>query len=370
MCSWLLAHRRQTAKKKDHPNLLPVLEVALEQRISLRCIGFGWLRSPISINQESEDNIELLPLYHKPCVTLCTLSLSCQTTLTKRQKKKKRKKESKIVRCQCTTKLTQVSSFSESHPSHGRARHQIRDWSESGRSRELLTPGTMTHAGRAASSPEIFRPFWPSVWPSSRSNFDLGPSPLDSTEKKSFMSELMILECSFPLRAYSFCAVFLFRFINRNGNRRVQKERLSFESNNFHGNQNGALFDFKLKRKKSTKALYENEIRKKNTGDFLDRLSRQTPCLRQPRYLLRSFSSVFERVFMVTSKKWRAAAVLTAVPFRREKRWKRCGTRRGIVCCAFRRSWGGTSTKASARKCHFQAAHEDKERNENVDVPA
>ena len=50
----------------------------------LRCIGFGWLRSPISINQESEDNIELLPLYHVPCVTLCTLSLSCQTTLTKR----------------------------------------------------------------------------------------------------------------------------------------------------------------------------------------------------------------------------------------------------------------------------------------------
>ena len=94
----------------------------------LRCIGFRWLRSPISINQESEDNIKLLPLYHVPCVTLCTLSLSCQTTLTKRQKKKKKKK---IVRCQCrsTTKLTQVSSrsFNESHTSHGRARHQIQD---------------------------------------------------------------------------------------------------------------------------------------------------------------------------------------------------------------------------------------------------
>ena len=38
-----------------------------------------------------------------------------------------------------------MSSFSESHTSHGRpgrARHQIRDRSESGRSRELLTPGT------------------------------------------------------------------------------------------------------------------------------------------------------------------------------------------------------------------------------------
>ena len=64
----------------------------------LRSIGFGWLRSPISINQESEDNIELLPLYHVPCVTLCTLSLSCQTTLTKQKQKKKKKK--KKIQCQ------------------------------------------------------------------------------------------------------------------------------------------------------------------------------------------------------------------------------------------------------------------------------
>ena len=56
----------------------------------LRCIGFGWLRSPISIKQKSEDSIELLPLYHVPCVTLCTLSLSCQTTLTKQQQQQKR----------------------------------------------------------------------------------------------------------------------------------------------------------------------------------------------------------------------------------------------------------------------------------------
>ena len=191
MCSLLLAHRRQTAKKKDHPNLIPVLESRWNNE--LRCIGFGWLRSPISINQESEDNIELLPLYHVPCVTLCTLSLSCQTTLTKRQKKK-------IVRCQCTTKLTQVSSFSESHTSHGRARHQIRDWLESGCSRELLTPGTSVSCRpRGVVTRDFFGHFWPSVWPSSRSNFYLGPSPLDSTEKKSFISELMILECRFLL---------------------------------------------------------------------------------------------------------------------------------------------------------------------------
>ena len=93
----------------------------------LQCIGFGWLRSPISINQESEDNIELLPLYHVPCVTLCPLSLLLSNNTHKTTKKKKKKKKKKIVRCQCTTKLTQVSSFSESHTSHGRARHQIRD---------------------------------------------------------------------------------------------------------------------------------------------------------------------------------------------------------------------------------------------------
>ena len=79
----------------------------------LRCIGFGWLRSPISIYQESEDNIELLPLYHVPCVTLCTLSLLLSNNTHETTKKKKKKK---TVRCQCTTKLTQVhvSSFSES----------------------------------------------------------------------------------------------------------------------------------------------------------------------------------------------------------------------------------------------------------------
>ena len=57
----------------------------------LRCIGFGGLndRSPISINQESEDNIELLLRYPCTLCTPCTLPLSFQTTLTKRQKKKK-----------------------------------------------------------------------------------------------------------------------------------------------------------------------------------------------------------------------------------------------------------------------------------------
>ena len=74
-------------------------------------------------------------------------------------------------------------------------------------------------------------------------------------------------------RAYSFCAVFLFRFINRNWNRRVQKERLSFERNNFHGNKMAQCLISNWKGKKYENIpVYENEIRKKNTGDFLDRL--------------------------------------------------------------------------------------------------
>ena len=67
----------------------------------------------------------------------CTKYLASHTVLchclvkqhSRNDKKKKKKKKKKIVRCQCTTKLTQVqvSSFSESHTSHGRVRHQIRD---------------------------------------------------------------------------------------------------------------------------------------------------------------------------------------------------------------------------------------------------
>ena len=57
----------------------------------------------------------------------------------------------------------------------------------------------MTHAGRAASSPEIFRPFLTvclTVFP-----FEFRPRTftIGFYGKKSFISELMILECSFPL---------------------------------------------------------------------------------------------------------------------------------------------------------------------------
>ena len=60
----------------------------------------------------------------------CTMYLVSHSVLCHRlvkQHSRNDKKKKKIVRCQCTTKLTQVSSFSESHTSHGRARHQIRD---------------------------------------------------------------------------------------------------------------------------------------------------------------------------------------------------------------------------------------------------
>ena len=109
-------------ERPPEANPLPVLEVTLEQRIGLRCIGFGWLRSPISINQESEDNIELF----RCNMYLASHSVLCHC-LVKQHSRNDEKKKKKIVRCQCTTKLTQVSSFSESHTSHGRARHQIRD---------------------------------------------------------------------------------------------------------------------------------------------------------------------------------------------------------------------------------------------------
>ena len=79
-----------------------------------------------------------------------------------------------------------------------------------------------------------------------------------------------------PFRAYSFCAVFLFRFINRNRNRRVQKERLSFERNNFHGDKMADCLISNWKGK-STKTLYENEIRKKIRATFsTDYLSSST----------------------------------------------------------------------------------------------
>ena len=72
------------------------------------------------------------------------------------------------------------------------------------------------------------------------------------------------------LRAYSFCAVFLFRFINRNRNKRVQKEQFSSERNNFHGNKMAHSLISNRKGKKYEKIIRERSS--KNTGGYFDKL--------------------------------------------------------------------------------------------------
>ena len=164
----------------------------------LRCIGFGWLRSPISVNQESEDNIELLPLYHVPCVTLCTLSLSCQTTLTKRQKKKKDCQMSVYHKADPGELIQWVTHESRSSAASNSGVIRIRTQP---RTADAWHQWLMPAARRR--HPRFFGHFWPSVWPSSRSNFYVGPSPLDSTEK--------ILH----IRAYDFGVQFSFNVEKR-----------------------------------------------------------------------------------------------------------------------------------------------------------
>ena len=79
----------------------------------------------------STRNLRITSKFFRCTMYLASHSVLCHCLVKQHsrndKKKKKKKKKKKIVRCQCTTKLTQVSSFSESHPSHGRARHQIRD---------------------------------------------------------------------------------------------------------------------------------------------------------------------------------------------------------------------------------------------------
>ena len=74
---------------------------------------------------------------------------------------------------------------------------------------------------------------------------------------------------SAQLGAYSFCAVFLFRFINRNRNKRVQKEQFSSERNNFHGNKMAHSLISNRKGKKYEKIIRERSS--KNTGGYFDK---------------------------------------------------------------------------------------------------
>ena len=190
-CSRLLAHRRQTAKKKDHPNLRVLgLQVRWHlPALHLRCIWFGWLRSPISIYQESEDDIELLPLYHAH-VSHTVLCHRLVKQHSKRTKKKKRLSDVSVP------KSWHRWAHSVSH-TRVTVERGIKFGIDQNRDTAAncwrLAP--VTHAGRAASSPEIFRPF-SAVFP-----FEFWPRTftIGFYGKKSFISELMILECSFPL---------------------------------------------------------------------------------------------------------------------------------------------------------------------------
>ena len=121
---------------------------------------------------------------------------------------------------------------------------------------------------------------------------------------------------------------------------------------------------FQTEKVKSTKTLYENEIRKKNTGDFLDRL------LSSPTALSSSFFLVSLRTCIHgTSRKWRAAAVLTAVLVEGKSGEKDAEqdeeefVELSVAAAVLRR-------RRARGRFNFQAAHEEKERNENVDAPA
>ena len=75
----------------------------------------------------STRNLRITSNFFRCTMYLVSHSVLCHCLVKQHSRNDKKKKKKKIVRCQCTTKLTQVSSFSESHTSHGLARHQIRD---------------------------------------------------------------------------------------------------------------------------------------------------------------------------------------------------------------------------------------------------
>ena len=135
--------------------------------------------------------IELLPLHHVlvPCVILCTLSPSCQTRndIKKDCQMSVYRKADPDKLIQWVTHESRSSAASNSGLIRIRTQPQTADaWHQ-----WLMSAARRCH-------PRFFGHFWPSVWPSSRSNFDLEPSPLDSTE--------IILH----IRAYDFGVQFSF----------------------------------------------------------------------------------------------------------------------------------------------------------------
>ena len=199
-----LAHRRQTAKKKDHPNLLPVLGKFGSRAGTTNCDASGlggFVRRYLSTR-----NPRITSNFFRCTMYLVSHSVLCHCLVKQHSRNDKKKKKKKD--CQMSVyhmhkadpgELSSLTWFSESHTSHGRARHQIRDWSESGRSRELLTPGTSDSCRPRGVVTRDFRPFLSvclTVFP-----FEFRPRTftIGFYGKKYFISELMILECSFPL---------------------------------------------------------------------------------------------------------------------------------------------------------------------------
>ena len=156
----------------------------------LRCIGFGWLRSPISINQESEDNIELLPLYHVPCVTLCTVTVLSNNTHETTKKKKKKKKDCSQMSVHVPQSWPRwVHSVSHTRVTVERGiKFGIDQNRDAAANCWRLAP--VTHAGRAASSPEIFWPFLTVCLTIFPLEFRPRTFTIGFYGKKSFISEL------------------------------------------------------------------------------------------------------------------------------------------------------------------------------------
>ena len=103
----------------------------------LRCIGFGWLRSPISINQESVDNIELLPLYHVPA----SHSVLCHCLVKQHSRNDKKKKKKK--------KDCQMSVYHKADPGELIQRVTPESWSSAASNSGLIRIGTQPQTADA-----------------------------------------------------------------------------------------------------------------------------------------------------------------------------------------------------------------------------
>ena len=167
------------------------------------------------------------------------------------------------------------------------------------------------------------------------------------------------------LRAYSFCAVFLFRFINRNRNRRVQTEQF-YQRGTISMVTKWRTVWFQTGKVKSTKKVYENEVRKIRAATcYVDKL---LVFADRVIFFIRSRQSSSLSSWIPSGNGelllfWQAS-------FSKGKWWERCGTLKeeeefvvlSIAAVVLR--W------KQAPKRLFSEYHEDKEVNENVDAPA